>query len=209
MIRLARSITGPFEPICIKSLCEYRISLTSFYILCIILIYGTVCLSANAANAQQLSANDFSIGAKTDGNGWWRPDQTQPGRGTSHLQIGLGERFSLSDMELLPIPRQAPNYQSVSWADNSIWNRSISESGLKVGPADPTSIMAGELVVPESFLSVLQSKYLVWESRLEDSVPPTNVKGMLVYPMLQVSYAGIHLPITLYIPPLRGSDARQ
>ena len=61
-------------------------------------------------------------------------------------------------------------------------------------------------VSPGSFLYSLQISYMQWESRLADTLSPINQRGMLVYPFLEISAAGDHLPISMYIPPLRGSD---
>jgi hypothetical protein len=60
--------------------------------------------------------------------------------------------------------------------------------------------------LPGSFLYSLQISYMQWESRLADTVSPISRRGMLVYPFLEISVAGGHLPISMYIPPLRGSD---
>jgi len=68
-------------------------------------------------------------------------------------------------------------------------------------------VTENDVLFPESFLSVLHSKYMAWEVRLEDSGGRTNVNGGLVYPLMQINYAKFRLPITLYIPPLRGRTA--
>jgi hypothetical protein len=65
-----------------------------------------------------------------------------------------------------------------------------------------TSLQPGSLLYP------LQTKYLMWESRLADDVPLTNQKGLLVYPLVRIRLANVDLPIGLYVPPLRGSDAK-
>jgi hypothetical protein len=68
------------------------------------------------------------------------------------------------------------------------------------------SLLNNSGVLPWSFLYSLQISYMQWESRLADSVSPISRRGLLVYPFLEISVIGSHLPISMYIPPLRGSD---
>jgi hypothetical protein len=68
------------------------------------------------------------------------------------------------------------------------------------------SLLKDSGVLPGSFLYPLQVSYMQWESRLADTVSPTSQRGMLVYPFLEISVAGVYLPISMYVPPLRASD---
>ncbi len=68
------------------------------------------------------------------------------------------------------------------------------------------SLLNNRGVLPGSLLYPLQMRYMQWESTLADTVAPTSQRGMLVYPFLEISVAGGYLPISMYIPPLRGSD---
>ena len=68
--------------------------------------------------------------------------------------------------------------------------------------ADSDSLPAG------LFLNSHHTAYRLWGSRLADTVTPTSERGMLVYPFIQINFAGGHLPVSLYVLPLRGSDAR-
>jgi hypothetical protein len=68
------------------------------------------------------------------------------------------------------------------------------------------SLLNNSGVLPGSFLCPLQVSYMHWESRLADTVSPVSQRGMLVYPFLEISVSGGHMPISMYIPPLRGSD---
>jgi hypothetical protein len=68
------------------------------------------------------------------------------------------------------------------------------------------SLLNNSGVLPGSFLYPLQISYMQWESRLADTVSPISHRGMLVYPFLEISVASGHLPISMYVPPLRGSD---
>jgi hypothetical protein len=68
------------------------------------------------------------------------------------------------------------------------------------------SLLNNSGVSPGSFLYSMQISYMQWESRLADTVSPISRRGMLVYPFLEISVTGGHLPISMYIPPLRGSE---
>jgi hypothetical protein len=184
------------------------VSSTRFCILWAILMCTVVCLPAIKAHAQQLSAGDFSA-SRDIGNTWWSPRQIEPGGVMQRIRISIGDQIRLSNTKLsLPIS-EAAIYRSISQPDNPIGNKSISNSRSETQRVPAGSVMEGKMLFPESLLSVLQSRYVSWESALEDSEPRTNVNGRMVYPLLQVRYAGWHLPITLYIPPLRGSEARR
>jgi hypothetical protein len=179
-----------------------------FGILWVILLCTIVCLPASAAHAQQLSAGDFSASGDI-GNTWWSLQRIEPGGVTPHFRISIGDQIRLSNTKLSPSTSEAAIYRSISQPDNPVGNQSISKSRSETQRVTAGSIVEGEMLLPESFLSVLQSRYVSWESELEDSEPRTNVNGRMVYSLLQVRCAGWHLPITLYIPSLRGSDARR
>jgi hypothetical protein len=49
-----------------------------------------------------------------------------------------------------------------------------------------------------SLLSVLQTRYIDWESSLADTRTPTSVNGAMVYPLFQINYANGSLPVALY-----------
>jgi hypothetical protein len=170
---------------------------------------ATVCLLASVAQAQQLLADDLSAGSTATGSGCLSPQRNEPNGVIAHPQGSSGHRIRSSDTTLMPSKSAAACYRSISQADNPIGNQSARKLRFEPERVNPGSMAAGSLIFPESFLSLLQSKYMAWESRLEDSEARTNVNGRLVYPLLQVNYAGWHLPVTLYIPPLRGSDARR
>jgi hypothetical protein len=177
-------------------------------ILWVILLCAIVCLPASAAHAQQLTADDFSA-SRDIGNTWWSPQRIEPGGMMPHLRISIGDQIGLSNTKLSPSTSEAVIYRSISQPDNPIGNQSISKSRFETQRVTAGSMVEGEMLFPESFLSAVQSRYVSWESELEDSRSRTNVNGRSVYPLLQVRCAGWHLPITLYIPPLRGSDARR
>ena len=60
----------------------------------------------------------------------------------------------------------------------------------------------------DSILGLIDAKYTNWEWSLSETRPVSIGRGLSVYPLAQVEYAGVQLPIVLYIPPLRGTDAR-
>lgn len=180
------------------------LSLIAFCFLSLIIVSGAIGLPARAAHAQQLSASDFSANWPTTENGWWSPQRIQSRRMSLHLQISTGDQIPLSNVKLLPATLQTANYGWISLVGDAIGNRSALGTRLQTKRQ-----IEAELVFPESFLSALQLKYLAWESRLEDSETRTNVNGLLVYPLLVANYGGWNLPISMYIPPLRGSDSRR
>jgi hypothetical protein len=92
--------------------------------------------------------------------------------------------------------------------DGSILSLQYFEPALSPRVAAPRLLVAPVSLSPRSILSLLQTKYENWETSLADSRSLTHVNGVSVYPLYEISYAGRHLPVTLYIPPLRGSDAR-
>jgi hypothetical protein len=79
---------------------------------------------------------------------------------------------------------------------------------LRARTAEPSLVADRVSPLSGSFLSLWQAKYTMWESSLEDSRPLVDVNRMSVYPFLQINYTGWHLPVTLYVSSLRGSDAR-
>lgn len=178
--------------------------LAAFSFLWLAALAGTICLSESTAQAQQLSAGDFSINSQKIEKGWWRPESR---RAVPHLQIGTVDEIHLSNPELISPRREAANYRRISSDGEPIGIGPSPGLELETQNVSPNSLFRAEQLVPESFFSLLQTRYEAWESRLEDSGPRLNVNGLLVYPLLQVNYASWHLPIGLYIPPLRGTDA--
>lgn len=167
-------------------------------------LVGTICLLELTAQAQQFSATDFSINSQKNANGWWCP---QLRRTVPHLQIGTVDEIHSSNLEPISSRRETANYRRISFDDHPIGNRQSLGLEHDTQNISLSSFFDAEQMVPESFLSLLQSKYAAWESRLEDSGRRLNVNGLLVYPLLQVNDGSWRLPVGLYIPPLRGTDA--
>ena len=171
-----------------------------FRILWVIALCAAVCLTAAAAYAQQFSANDFAPATAKPANGWWSPERTAFAVVAPHLQINMSQltRFENS-AAMRPSATQPNNYPDVNPAGFEL---STYEPGI------PSSSFAeGELLSPESFLSLIGAKYVKWESSLADTRSLTSVNGVAVYPLIQIDYAHWHLPVSLYAPPLRGSNA--
>jgi len=210
MIKLASNTTKSSRGLNIdgSNAGERTLSVTAYRTLWIVLMSVAVCLWSIAANAQQLSASDFASAPKEVGSSWWSPGRMES-KALIPQHIGLIDQTALSTSKLLPPTSVGGSGVWISTAEIPVTAQSSSQFRFETRQANPSSMVEGESLFPESFLSVLQSGYTAWESRLEDSGPRTNVNGLLVYPLLQINCAGWHLPISLYIPPLRYSDARR
>ena len=79
---------------------------------------------------------------------------------------------------------------------------------LVLSDAAPLNTPSAEFAAPSSFLYPLQMKYLSWEQSLVDTKSLTDERGLLLYPLVEFNFPPETLPIVLYVPPLRGSDAR-
>jgi len=171
------------------------------YILCILALCAAVSLVAALANAQELAA--ATSNATGPASGWWSPVRAESAT-APHLQISKVELIPFKASDSFRTCRaQRTTYSVTEPIDGQI----ASLQYIGVGVAKP-SLLAGRVSLPpESFLSLLQAKYAIWESSLADSRSLVDVNGVSVYPLLQINYAGWHLPVTLYISSLRGSDA--
>ena len=164
-------------------------------VLCLI-----VSLVATISNAQELPAAN----AAGPVSGWWSPVRAESAT-APQLQISMAELtpFKASDsFRTFPAPRTT--YRMTEPMDGQI--ASLQYIGAR--DARPSLLADRVSLPPGSFLSLLQVKYAIWESSLADSRSLVDVNGVSVYPLLQINYAGWHLPVTLYLSSLRGSDAR-
>ena len=175
----------------------------------VIPLCGTVCLTTSMALAQQFSASDFAPAAITRASGWWSPQRTA-------LTVLAPDR-QLSVSKLTSLELSEPPYFSTPQPDDGrpaeyVNGPSVNPGGfeftLVTGSPEFSSLAEVELLPSRSLLSRLQAEYATWESSLADTRPLTSVNGWSVYPLVQVNYANWHLPISLYIPSLRGSDVR-
>jgi hypothetical protein len=208
MSRLVRGRIGVLESVALKSSSGRKgmVMITRFGFLYIILMSISLCLLASVSWAQTLFTPNFPAYPAQNGDGWWSPDRpgwTAPNR---NFQITITDRTFVPNTKSLPEVSDIANYRSISPAVNPFTYQSNVEVKFDAEGIDRSSVAKPELLLPESFFSVLQSEYTSWESRLEDSESPTNVNGHLFYPLVQINSGDWHLPINLYIAPLRGSD---
>jgi hypothetical protein len=153
------------------------------------------------AQAQELLARNRTPSSTKASTGWWSPQTNSAA--APHLLLSMAEVGHFRGSDLPP----SSGYKSTAGTDYSIVDLGNFASAPKT-PTDFSSLAYGIMPPSDSLVSFVQTKYLLWESSLADSRPLTYVNGVSVYSLLQVSYEDSHLPITLYVPPLRGSDAR-
>jgi hypothetical protein len=176
------------------------------YILSMLILCSTVLLLAAVANAQELPASTSNAAGVA--SGWWSPVGAESAQ-SPQLLISMAEvtHFDVSD-SFRTSQAQPTTYRVTESIDS--WIASLHGCGL--GPCARVanlSLLADRVSLPPaSFLGLLQAKYTMWESGLEDSRSLTDVNGVLVYPLLQINYEAWRLPVTLYIASLRGSDSR-
>ena len=173
----------------------------SRYILCIIVLSAVFSLVA-IANAQELAASPSN--AASPASGWWSP-ATADSATAPQLLISMAELTPLEAPDSFrTFPAQRTTYRVTEPMDGQI----ASLQYIAARDARPSLLADRVSLPPGSFPSLLQAKYAIWESSLAESRSLVDVNGVSVYPLLQINYAGWHLPVTLYISPLRGSDAR-
>ena len=182
-----------------------RGSLIHRYILSMLVLCVTLSLVAANAHAQEHPA--ATPNAARVASGWWSPD-TAGSATAPRLMVSMAEltHFETSD-SIRTSPPQPTGYLTEP-TDGSITDLQNIGSTLNARVAEQALLADPVSLPPRSLLSLLQTRYAVWQSSLADSRSLTNVNGVSVYPLLQVNYAGWNLPVTLYISPLRGSDAR-
>jgi len=161
-----------------------------------------VSLVATISNAQELPA--ATPNAARPASGWWSPAKAESAPGPQ-LAISMAEltHFEASD-SFRTFPAQRTTYRANEPMDGQI------ASLQYIGARDAGPSLLADLGSPPSgsFLSLLKDNYAIWESSLADSRSLVDVNRASVYPLLQINYAGGHLPVTLYLSSLRGSDAR-
>ncbi len=165
----------------------------------------TVPFVAAIANAQDLSAS--ASNAASPASGWWSPARAESAT-APQLLIGMGELTRFEASGLLGVsPAQSLNHLTEP-SDAAIADLPDLGSTLNANVAQQAAWAEPASLPARSFLSLLQTRYALWESSLADSRSLTNVHGVSVYPVSEMNYGNWHLPVTLYISPLRGDDAR-
>jgi hypothetical protein len=168
-------------------------------ILSILALCAVVSLVAATANAQELASN--AVGRAS---GWWSPIRAKSAT-APQLQISMGQLIPIETSDSFrTFPAQRTTYRVTEPIDGQI----ASLQYIAARDARPSLLADRVSLPPGSFPSLLQTKYVIWESSLAESRSLVDVNGVSVYPLLQINYAGWHLPVTLYISSLRGSDAR-
>lgn len=174
-------------------------------ILSTLVLCSIVSLLAAIANAQELPAS--SSNAARLASGWWSPVRTESAT-APQLAISMAQ---LTHFEASGLFRTSQAQSTTNRASGPMdgWIASLRYFGLtlRASVAQPSLLADRVSPPPGSVLSLLQDKYTMWESSLADSRSLINVKGVSVYPLLEINYAGWHLPVTLYLSSLRDSDA--
>ncbi len=164
----------------------------------------TVPFVAAIANAQDLTS---ASNAASPASGWWSPARAESAT-APQLLIGMGELTRFEASGLLGVsPAQSLNHLTEP-SDAAIADLPDLGSTLNANVAQQAAWAEPASLPARSFLSLLQTRYALWESSLADSRSLTNVHGVSVYPVSEMNYGNWHLPVTLYISPLRGDDAR-
>jgi hypothetical protein len=149
-----------------------------------------VCFAAAKTHAQDIPSQDNAVA----------PSITTGSGSLESAASATSPRFLLSVAGL-------PDFQAFDLAKTSAF-----QSGGNV-PAEPIDRYSANLTdsaaLPSvSFLALMQTWYLQWQSSLADTRTPTSVNGVMVYPLLQINYANGSLPVALYNSSLLGSDTR-
>jgi hypothetical protein len=170
---------------------------------------------ASSVSAQALSSDSVTT-PKTAESGWF--GQNSKSTTSPHVLLHMADNRSNADFSRVvndhataaSISRNAPPILPLDLytALRETSSERAVEPRLSFEARDfEFSLFNNSGVLRGSFLYSLQVSYMQWESRLADTVSPISHRGMLVYPFLEISVTGGHLPISMYIPPLRGSDA--
>jgi hypothetical protein len=181
--------------------------LTTHYRLWIVALCASLCLTSTAAHAQQISTDDFTPPVTQTPNQRWSTERTASTVVAPHLQVNIAKLNGLEISGQRPPLTIDSKAYSTAYTNGPIVNPQFSELDHYTLNRD-LNLVEGESMTLRSFLSVIEAKYVIWESSLADTRSLTSVNGMAVYPLVQIDYADWHLPIGLYVPPLRGSDAR-
>jgi hypothetical protein len=143
----------------------------------------TVCFAAAKVQAQDFPIQDGAQ-ASTVTTGWWSLETAAS---------ATSPRFLLSNAGL-------PSFR----AFDSLKASTALSGGNSFADAESNyvaNLTEDEPLPTISLLSVLQTRYIDWESSLADTRTPTSVNGAMVYPLFQINYANGSLPVALYNSP--------
>lgn len=145
-------------------------------------------LIAASAHAEELASSDVGPAAKTAASGSW--SRAYAPKLVANLILSMAE---LSHFE----PTSATNSSTAApSAYQPLRGRGFNTQAYR---------STVPLVSP---VSLTETNYLHWESRLADTRTPVGVNSEGARPLAEVNYAGWHLPITLYVPTLHEIDER-
>ncbi|MBV8452531.1 MAG: hypothetical protein JOZ29_09700 [Deltaproteobacteria bacterium] len=191
--------SSSYNPTCIHLLLRF----VSAAILCI-----GVCLIAIPAQSQQNAGGTPASIATTISEGWWPSDRFQTALAIPRLEVGVANLTRFETPQLPPSSAAKGGIYPSNEYVNELSGQVDSELTRDIRQSDISALAEGGSLVAGSFFSVLSSQYEAWESSLSDSRSLTNVNGALVYPLIEITYTHWRMPISLYIPPLRGSLPR-
>jgi hypothetical protein len=165
------------------------------------------CLTVATAHAQELSNKHSVLALNEVAFGWWSLIATKPKMALHLLNLGDMAHFEAHASSLIATAGTS-SYRSTDLTHIPTRNLVRFAPMLNTKARESSSLMQDGSLSPESLFSFVDANYQRWQSRLAEMRSITQVNGGSVYPLIQIDYADMHLPITLYIPPLRGSAAR-
>ena len=166
-----------------------------------------ICLIAITAHAQQDAIGSMAPTATSAAGGWWSWNHSRSMLVIPQLNLDTAKFISLA------VPGSPPvlsTHESIypgveygnGWRPRHEGFKSLPDVGRHdAGPVEREPVSG-------SFFSFLNAKYTAWEAGLSDTRSLTDVNGALIYPLIEIHYAHWRLPLTLYVPPLRGSISR-
>ena len=163
--------------------------------------------AAATAHPQELASQGFALASANFTT--LCPPETAESKAAPHLLLSMSEpnHFRISD-SAQTLTAQPSKYRLTERTDSSIENSGSFALAHEVLETKYRSPVGNHSLNPESILSVVETKYMRWESSLADSRSLTNVNGALVYPLVQINSGDLHLPITLNTAPIPGGETR-
>jgi hypothetical protein len=139
-------------------------------------------LIAPAAHANELTSNNVGASAKTAACGRWSgPDAS---KAVPNLIVSMADLSRFEPTGSINSSTAKPS----AYQQTNLPGRGFNNQGYR---------STLPLVAP---ISLTETNYLHWESRLAGTRALVGVNTNGVRPLAEVSYAGWHLPITLYVP---------
>jgi hypothetical protein len=178
------------------------IFITTKRLLMLIVLTLIVCFYAKIASAQEELSGQSASNSIQAATGWWSPGQAKTTTGPQ-LEINMAQlnRFALSDS--LRDSAETSSHWSIATPEIPAFSLYYIASETRIDQSQ--LLIDRSSVSSSSLIGLLETSYADWEAGLSDSRPLTNVHGLLVYPIMEVTYTSWHLPVSLYIPALRGS----